>query len=577
MNLLSIILGLWLALLPQQGTAQENQVQKTACTQAIGYNSIDELKKELLADAKRQAVNELFGELIAASSAVENFVLTSDQIRTSSVGFIRVAKEAVYFNSENFAETCVMITGYTTPKDRAKFEPLQLRKRQCITDPDLTTREIREEAKKESVIQALIEYDRDLEIYDDSTLLKLMQRIEFIDSGFVPETETYCTTVEGQVIPIEIIAALEFSDLRSDEVQVTEQVLELFTDSSWLSNHITSPGWQTLDFDDSNWLNSSIVTYHGWNRLSGMRQEANWIWNPQALVNEPILFRKSFEINGQSNSAEIHISGDNIYQIFVNGIDIGSDSEWEQKEIYDITEHLTVGKNVIAVQVIDVGAPGGLIAYAKITSQVSSEQQVSNLTVDKPANCEEIRSLNPEAKDGEYIIYINGEPDKTLSVYCHNMGTEPKEYVTLRMTDQVQNFSKFAVGGAMGGADVVTQFSKIRINPKDLVVDTEDFTFANTIGSVYRITGRVPNIEDVPYGYAGSCIGTRNKDGSGNIDLRGTGLAIEGRVIFKPSGWQAGHESHIDQERQIAEFSGGGYCGYNIVSEPFKLEIYQGK
>ena len=375
MNFLSLFLSFWLSILPlQTAPATENQVKKTACVQATDYDNVDELKQALLIHAKRFAVNELFGELIAASTAVENFVLTSDQIRSTSMGFVRIDGELDYYNGKNFAETCVTISGYTTEQDRSKFEPLKLRKRQCVTDPDLTTREIREAAKKESVIQALLDYDRNLQEFDNSKLLKLMQRVEFSDSGFVSETETYCTTVEGQVIPIEIIAALEFSAFQDDQVQVTEQLLELYSDSSWLSYHVTSPGWQTLDFDDATWSTSSIVTYRSWTRLRDMKPQANWIWNPKASINKPTLFRKSFEITGQPVSAALHISGDNIYQVYVNGVDVGSDSDWEKKEVYDINPYLMSGKNVIAVQVIDIGAPGGLIAYAEIMNQISSNE-----------------------------------------------------------------------------------------------------------------------------------------------------------------------------------------------------------
>lgn len=44
----SLILILLLSLLPSQSAAADDVIEKTACTQAIYYESLDELKKDLL-------------------------------------------------------------------------------------------------------------------------------------------------------------------------------------------------------------------------------------------------------------------------------------------------------------------------------------------------------------------------------------------------------------------------------------------------------------------------------------------------------------------------------------------------
>jgi len=204
----ALILVLLLALLPAQATASDT-VEKTFCAQAIGYKSVDELKADLLTHAKRLAVNELFGELLAASTDVENFVVTSDQIRTSSVGFIRLEGAIDYHNGSNFVEGCVTIHAYATEQDREKFQPVKLTKRHCAADAKLTTRELADFTKEEVIVQALLDYDRRLEQRDRSELLRLMQRVNYLESGFISETETYCVRAEGYVVPIEIISLLE--------------------------------------------------------------------------------------------------------------------------------------------------------------------------------------------------------------------------------------------------------------------------------------------------------------------------------------------------------------------------------
>jgi len=98
--LLLVLLLISAAPLPQ---AESEVVTKTYCTQAIGYTDLEKLKTDLLLGAKRLAVNELFGELIAASTAVKDFVVTSDQIRASSVGFVRLEGNVEYRNGSSLA------------------------------------------------------------------------------------------------------------------------------------------------------------------------------------------------------------------------------------------------------------------------------------------------------------------------------------------------------------------------------------------------------------------------------------------------------------------------------------------
>ena len=63
-------------------TFAQETIQKTYCMSAIGYKStIDDLKIELLNNAKREAVNELFGELIKSFTKVEHGRLIEDKVR----------------------------------------------------------------------------------------------------------------------------------------------------------------------------------------------------------------------------------------------------------------------------------------------------------------------------------------------------------------------------------------------------------------------------------------------------------------------------------------------------------------
>ena len=202
------LMSIIFCLLPTSAYAVDN-VDKTVCTLALGYEEIDEIKADLLTAAKREVVNELFGELIVASTAVENFVVTSDQIRASSIGFVRVDGNAEFFNGKGFVEACVTISAYVTEDDRAMFEPEKLEKKVCDSDDDLTTSQLIAYVKDEVIVQALEEFDPKLKGAERESLLQLVQRVTYSESSFIPDTQTYCARFEGYVVPVEIIALLD--------------------------------------------------------------------------------------------------------------------------------------------------------------------------------------------------------------------------------------------------------------------------------------------------------------------------------------------------------------------------------
>lgn len=209
-----IWLLIWAALLASgapPAAAQETAgepVVKRACLSAIGYTDLETLKEDLLLRAKREAANELFGELIAASTTVDNLMVTDDQIRLQSMGLIRLQGDVRYANGSYLAEVCASITAYATVEDRAQFQPLKVSNRQCVADPNLTVREVRTRAEEAAKLQALVDYDSRLGGYDAETILPLLRRVEYAESGFVSGTESYCVKVEGDVTPIEVLSFL---------------------------------------------------------------------------------------------------------------------------------------------------------------------------------------------------------------------------------------------------------------------------------------------------------------------------------------------------------------------------------
>lgn len=144
-----------------------------------------------------------------------------------------------------------------------------------------------------------------------------------------------------------------------------------------------------------------------------------------------------------------------------------------------------------------------------------------------PQSCEDVRRLLRNYQDDEYTIYVRS---RARRVYCHNMSSSPKEYITV---NHLENYSiyydyktsdpdrcppesrnrEFRDNSTSSGR---THFRKIRINLPDLRIIENDFTFAETVGT--------PQL----FGSAGDCY-NRNKEcpqGDFSINLEKTGFHI---------------------------------------------------
>jgi len=167
-------------------------------------------------------------------------------------------------------------------------------------------------------------------------------------------------------------------------------------------------------------------------------------------------------------------------------------------------------------------------------------------------SCQDVRSRNPQASDGNYVISPNGD---SFVVYCYNMAGQPREYLPLVQTGPGSNYSRYASGGAVYGNDVVTLFTKVRIDPQTLVADTGDLTFATSSGSISGANG----VSQMPYATAADCRGGGSQTGTANIDLTGTPFIV--RDSFKSTGYLPGGSAQPSANGRIVNLTGGGDCG----------------
>ncbi|EMI21299.1 lectin [Rhodopirellula maiorica SM1] len=86
--------------------------------------------------------------------------------------------------------------------------------------------------------------------------------------------------------------------------------------------------------------------------------EAQWIWAANTTIDTPIavgetcLFRKPLNLKVPAKG-QIEIAADDEYDLYVNGRKIGSGQSARQIDEYDITDHLEVGRNIIAIRVVN--------------------------------------------------------------------------------------------------------------------------------------------------------------------------------------------------------------------------------
>jgi hypothetical protein len=137
------------------------------------------------------------------------------------------------------------------------------------------------------------------------------------------------------------------------------------SDGSWRVSTSGPAGWADQGFDDSLWLGASTYGTYGvapWNsNVAGFPggSSAEWIWTTDTLNDNEAFFR--YEIGGTSPSpaGEVTVTADNTYEVFVNGVSVGSGSDWYTAGNYVVG--LTTG-DVVGIHATDTGGIAGLLA-----------------------------------------------------------------------------------------------------------------------------------------------------------------------------------------------------------------------
>ena len=136
------------------------------------------------------------------------------------------------------------------------------------------------------------------------------------------------------------------------------------TDGSWKVSATSETDWETQVFNDTGWVAASTYGIYGvapWNTcVAGFptSTSAQWIWTGDTLNDNEAFFR--YEIGGTPPpSGSITVTADNAFEVFVNGVSVGSGSDWMTAGVFPAD--LATG-DVVAVHATDAGGIAGFLA-----------------------------------------------------------------------------------------------------------------------------------------------------------------------------------------------------------------------
>lgn len=147
--------------------------------------------------------------------------------------------------------------------------------------------------------------------------------------------------------------------------------------------------WTTGLLDPTDWRAAWITTPAELSR-KGPLDGGLWIWSPDVeWFPEPVgpvaagatrYFLRTLELPAAPTSAEIAITADNVYRLYVNGQHVATDDDWYHAETHDVTSRLHEGLNTIAAKVTNAGtasSPAGLLARMRIALPGGSAVEIA--------------------------------------------------------------------------------------------------------------------------------------------------------------------------------------------------------
>lgn len=100
--------------------------------------------------------------------------------------------------------------------------------------------------------------------------------------------------------------------------------------------------------------------------LSQTTAVPNWIWAPGAAIPPRVLFRRDLDLPAKPERAELTITCDDAYRLYVNGRQVASHASWYTMQDVDLGPYLHAGCNVLAVDGRNLRSVAGLLVIGHV-------------------------------------------------------------------------------------------------------------------------------------------------------------------------------------------------------------------
>jgi Histidine kinase len=174
---------------------------------------------------------------------------------------------------------------------------------------------------------------------------------------------------------------LTFSHVRSSPSVTIRYVLSMFRLSHWIAMGLFCLASSALATQNNNGtVDSSATTpniYVDYDRdqvpskavIASTNGLGCWIWDKQTLDKQTIHLWKSFNIpqSNPATHADLRISADNAFRVWMDGQEIGNGSDWRTLSIYELSGQLNPGTHVLAVEGFNDCDKAGVIVGMQVT------------------------------------------------------------------------------------------------------------------------------------------------------------------------------------------------------------------
>ncbi len=135
-----------------------------------------------------------------------------------------------------------------------------------------------------------------------------------------------------------------------------------------------------------------------------------WIWDKQTLDKQTIHLWKSFNIpqSNPATHADLRISADNAFRVWMDGQEIGNGSDWRTLSIYELSGQLNPGTHVLAVEGFNDCDKAGVIVGMQVTL---ANGEILNVQSDKswrvvPVSVSDWRTVTQPMPDWPSATFI---------------------------------------------------------------------------------------------------------------------------------------------------------------------------